>query len=267
MFDVNIWMLNHRLEIAMFNGRSVLVAGASSDIGLALLDLLIRDGWRIGAHCHRGSDRFTKVLDDASKTDGKLKIMQHDLRSQYDCHRLVDDFAEWAGGIDALVQMTGNVCRLSNWEDLKESEWHADMAVNLSGPFFLAQRAFWYMKQQCRGRIILMSTASAAHGGGQDTLAYGVAKAGIECLIKGLAKGGADHNILVNALAPGFIDTRFHKYNLGRSKELMNQRARLVPLKRAGRPEDVAHMAEFLLSEGGNFITGEVITISGGDWL
>ena len=112
-----------------------------------------------------------------------------------------------------------------------------------------------------------MSTASAAHGGGQDTLAYGVAKAGIECLIKGLAKGGAAHNILVNALAPGFIDTRFHKYNLGRSKELMNQRARLVPLKRAGRPEDVAHMAEFLLSEGGNFITGEVITISGGDWL
>ena len=260
-------MLNHLPEISMSESRSVLVAGASSDIGLALLDRLVRAGWRIGAHCNMGWDRIAKIYDDTRKPHSNLKIMKRDLSSQYDCHRLVDDFAEWGGGIDALVQLTGNVCRLSHWEDLNESEWNADLEINLSGPFFLAQRAFWYMKKQSQGRIVLMSTASAPHGGGQDTLAYGVAKAGIECLTKGLAKGGAAHNILVNALAPGFIDTRFHQDTLGRSKEEISRRTSLVPLKRAGRPSDVANMIEFLISEGGNFITGEVISISGGDWL
>jgi 3-oxoacyl-[acyl-carrier protein] reductase len=251
----------------MADRRRVLIAGASSDIGLALMHRLAKAGWHIGAHCHRGRDRIEKMVGELTVSDGNFRIFESDLSSRDECRRLVDDFATWAGGIDALVQLTGNVSAVRHWETLEEPDWLADIAVNLSAPFFLAQRAFAYMKQGSGGRIVLMSTASASHGGGQDTLAYGVAKAGVECLAKGLARGGAPHNILVNALAPGLIDTRFHRDQLGRDADAVRRRADLVPLKRAGRPEDVARMAEYLLSEGGDFITGEVIAISGGDWL
>lgn len=251
----------------MSERRNVLIAGASSDIGLALLDQLAFKGWNVGAHCFNGCARLETAHNGLFEPRGDFRIFRSDLGSQYECHHLVDDFVGWAGRIDALVQLTGNVANPCHWETLAEHDWQADISINLSTPFFLAQRACTHMKNTGGGRIVLMSTASAVHGGGQDTLAYGVAKAGVECLAKGLAKGGAPHNILVNALAPGLIATRFHHDRLGRDSEALQRRAALIPLKRAGKPVDVAGMIEFLLSSGGDFITGEVIAISGGDWL
>lgn len=251
----------------MADRRNVLIAGASSDIGLDLLNRLVLDEWNIGAHCFSGCERLENAISGLPKHVGNLRVFSGQLSTQHDCRCLVDDFVNWAGGIDALVQLTGNVANPCHWEMLLEHDWQEDLAINLSIPFFLAQRACAYMKKVGGGRVVLMSTASAAHGGGQETLAYGVAKAGIECLAKGLAKGGAPHNILVNALAPGLIATRFHHDRLGRDTEALQRRAALIPLKRAGRPGDVAGMIEFLLSSGGDFITGEVIAISGGDWL
>lgn len=251
----------------MTGKRRVLIAGASSDIGLALLRRLLGAGWRIGAHCRRGQERVAQAIAEVSGGDSVTRILVGDLQLQDDCHRLVDDFASWAGGIDALVQLTGDVAAPCPWEDVAESDWLADIAVNLNAPFFLAQQAFAHMRRSEGGRIVLMSTASASHGGGQDTLAYGVAKAGVECLTKGLARAGGPHNILVNALAPGLIDTRFHRDRLGRDEDAVRRRAQLVPLGRAGQPDDVARMAEYLLSAGGDFITGQILAISGGDWL
>lgn len=165
-----------------------------------------------------------------------------------------------------LVQLTGDVERPVFWNRISEKEWNMDLATNLSGPFFLAQSAMAHMGKT-GGRIVMTSTASAKHGGGGKTLAYGVAKAGVECLIKGLARAGAPNGILVNGVAPGFIPTSFHTDRLKRTSADLKKRARMTLLKRAGRPEDVAHCILYLLSEGGNFITGECISVSGGDWL
>ena len=98
-------------------------------------------------------------------------------------------------------------------------------------------------------------------------MAYGVAKAGVECLVKGLAREGASSEILVNAVAPGFIETKFHTDRMERNEQELKERAKLVPLGRAGKPEDVARMVVYLISQGGNYITGECISVSGGDWL
>jgi len=251
----------------MQSKRCILIAGASSDIGLALIKQLSGCDWLIGAHCFTGEDRLRSFIETLDYLPDQYEIFSGDLSSQASCHRLVDACASWAGGsINALVQLTGNVSQVCEWECLEEVAWQSDLAVNLSAPFFLAQRAFGYMKN-AGGRILLMSTASASHGGGAQTFAYGIAKAGVECMAKGLAKVGAPSGILVNALAPGLIETRFHMDRLGRTSEMIKRRADMVPLKRAGRPEDVARMAEFLLSSGGDYITGEVIAISGGDWL
>lgn len=247
-------------------GKRILVAGASSDIGKSLLRLLAPNGAMIGAHCHRNRKSLEQALREARPARSRITLFQANLSSQAACHKLVDDFVDLAGGIDALVQLTGNVADPRSWENLGEQAWLDDINVNLSGPFFLAQRAMAHLKQR-GGRIVLTSTASARHGGGASSLAYGVAKAGVECLARGLAREGAPFNILVNAIAPGLIDTQFHTKRMGRDAQALRERASKVPLKRAGKPEDVAAMIVYLLSPAGNYITGECICIAGGDWL
>lgn len=247
-------------------GKRILIAGASSDIGCTVLRLLSGSKLKIGAHYHENKEPLIRLAEDLSLGETDLKLYQADLSNQKDCHALVDSFVEWARGIDGLIQLAGNVRRPCPWEELSEEEWLADINVNLSGPFFVAQRAMGHMKVG-GGRIILTGTASARHGGGRTSLAYGVAKAGIECLTKGLAREGAPYGILVNAVAPGFIETKFHTKRMKRDSTELRKRAELVPLKRAGKPEDVARMIVYLVSSGGNFVTGECICVSGGDWL
>lgn len=247
--------------------RSVLIAGASSDIGLSLLKRMISRGWRVGAHCFKGCSRLASLRSIEGANEDSLIILKSPLGDHASAERLVGRFAEWAGNVDALVHLTGNVSQPCHWENLKEDTWQEDLSTNLTGPFFLAQSAYKRMKMGRGGRIVFTSTASASHGGGPMTLAYGVAKAGLECLTKALAKSGAPHGILVNAIAPGLIRTRFHGERLRRDEKDLEARLRLVPLGRAGTPEEVAALIEFLLGEGAGFMTGEVITMSGGDQL
>ena len=162
--------------------------------------------------------------------------------------------------------MNGNVSSAISWERLTEKDWKKDIAINLGAPFFVAQKTFKYMKKN-GGKIILMSTASAKHGGGNNTMGYGIAKSGVESLTKGLAREGTKYNILVNAIAPGLINTRFHKERLGRTLTEMKKRIKLSKLKRLGQPEEIAAIIANLISEELNYMTGEVISISGGDWI
>lgn len=248
----------------MEKGKKILLIGASGDLGFSVLKMLSGYDILIGAHYCHNNDRLNRFLK--GKFKAKIKIFQGDLVSQANCQQIVRSFKKWAKGIDFLIQMSGSVSKLEPWESLSQKDWDRDIAVNLSGPFFLAQEAMIYMKPK-GGKVILTSTASASHGGGANSMAYGTAKAGIECITKGLAREGAKYNILVNAIAPGLILTKFHRNQMHRTTKQLKERAKLVPLKRAGSVEDVANMAIYLLSPAGNYITGHVINVSGGDWL
>ena len=247
-------------------GLRVLVVGASGAIGGAVVRVLAANRATIGAHSYRHGDTLRRLVKTEALADARIMLYPAELSTQRTCHALVDRFVRWAGGIDGLVQLSGDVRRPCRWEELTEAEWLADLNVNLSGPFFLVQRAMQAMRS-AGGTIILTSTASARHGGGTHSMAYGVAKAGIECLTKGLARDGAPHGIRVNAVAPGFIDTPFHRVRMQRNLEDLARRAALVPLGRAGTPEEVAGLIAYLLSPGADYMTGECIAISGGDWL
>ena len=245
--------------------KKILILGASSDMGLALIEKLNNSNYFIGAHCFKGKKRILKFLKN-KKIISKIKIFTKDLCTQKNCWRLVDEYIKWSKGIDCMIQLNGNVSKVVNWDQLKNTNWEKDIAINLGAPFFASQRVFKYMKNN-GGKIIFMSTASAKHGGGKTTLAYGVSKAGVQALTKALAREGSQYNILVNAIAPGLIDTRFHKEKLGRSLSDLKKRKKLVKLKRMGKPTEIAAIIENIISESVNFMTGEVITVSGGDWL
>ena len=241
--------------------KKILIVGASSDLAVTLNEMLYSLGTTIGLHYNKNEKALLKYDENE-----RLKRFQENLNSAVSCYKLVDDFANWAGGVDCLVQLSGDIKRAVHWGSLTEEEWNHDLSVNLKVRFFLSQRVIKYMKKD-GGRIILTSTASASHGGGAMSLAYGVAKAGVECMVKGLARDCARYNILVNAIAPGFIKTKFHTEKMLRTAEQLNERVKLIPLKRAGTAEEIAGAIMFLLSEQSAYITGQVIAVSGGDWL
>ena len=241
--------------------KKILLVGASSDLAGSLNETLYKTDNIVGFHYNTNEKPLLKY-DEGEK----VKRFQKDINSSLACFQLVDDFVAWAGGIDCLIQMSGDIKKPVDWEELTEKEWSYDLSVNLIMPFFLAQRAVSHMKES-GGRILMMSTVSASHGGGATSLAYGVAKAGVECVVKGLARDCAKYNILVNAIAPGFFLTKFHTKKMKKSQEQLQERTKMIPLKRAGTTEELAGTVMYLLSEGASYITGQVIAVSGGDWL
>lgn len=241
--------------------KKILIVGASSDFAIPLNKALCKSGRTIGLHFNKNEKSLSKF-----KQSKIIKKFQKNLDSFQSCHELIDGFVNWAGGIDCLIQLSGDIKGPVHWESLTEEQWHYDLSMNLIMPFFLAQRTIYHMRNS-GGRIIMMSTASASHGGGTTSLAYGAAKSGVECIIKRLAKDCAKYSILVNAIAPGFILTKFHTEKMKRTPEDLQKRAEMVPLKRAGTTKEIANTIMYLMSEGSSYVTGQVLAVNGGDWL
>lgn len=240
--------------------QRILVAGASGGIGNALVSML-----REASDCTIGAHAADSVLPE--KTVGLIPLRRK-LTTAEDCNALVTDFVKQVGRIDGLVVLVGGITRSCHWKDLRPEEWRGDLTLNLDIPFFLARASMLHMEQQGNGgRIVLYSTESALHGGSPTSLPYAVAKRGVECLVQGLAREGADHNITVNGVRPGFIASGFHERWQGKDRESLVKRAEMIPLKRAGTPEEVAALTVYLLSGWARFITGQIFAITGGDWL
>jgi len=242
-------------------GKRILVVGASSDLAVDLNRMLIESGAIVGLHYNKNRTALYSY-----KNSSVIKKFKKNLNNSKACYNIIDEFVKWARGIDCLVQLSGDIKKTVHWSDLKKKDWDCDMDNNLAMPFFLTQRVVYHMKMH-GGKIVLMSTASASHGGGVTSLAYGIAKAGIECMVKGLTRDCAKYKILINAIAPGFINTKFHAQKMHKTKEQLKERVELIPLKRAGTTKEFAETVMFLLSDGASYITGQTMTMSGGDWL
>jgi NAD(P)-dependent dehydrogenase (short-subunit alcohol dehydrogenase family) len=164
--------------------------------------------------------------------------------------------------LDVLINNAGAAVGPKDILDLDEESWNKTFWLNARAPFFLAQSAFKHMKDNGGGKIINISSISAKYGGSVQTLHYGAAKSALKTVTLGLSKAGAKHNILVNTVRGGFIDTPMHQ-KLGRDN--LEKRIEMIPLRKPGRPQDMAGMVLFLASEAGDFVTGETFTIAGGD--
>jgi len=242
--------------------KRVLITGASSGIGAASARLFSEYGAILGIHYNSSEKEARDIAGSISSNGGKVHLLKADLLDRSACSRLVDDFASATGGIDILVNNAGAIIGNSHFSELDYDDWDKTIALNLTSPFIIAKSAFGHMMKSGGGRIINISSISAKYGGSERSIHYGAAKAGIEAVTKSLARAGAPYNILVNAIQPGVVDTPAHK-KIGRST--LDERIWTIPLKRAGTPLDIARMCLFLGSEGGNYITGQVYCVSGGD--
>ena len=168
------------------------------------------------------------------------------------------------GGIDVLINNAGSHNHI-DFRSLDEKSWQNTFDLNVKAPFILSRDVFNSMKDQGGGRIINISSVNVKYSGSGKSLHYIASKAALESVTRTLAKEGAKYNILVNAIRPGLIDTPMRTKIKNYSEKDFLKRMELVLLKRAGKPIDVAQMALFLASEAGDFITGEIFTVAGGD--
>lgn len=245
----------------IFKDKKILIVGASSDLAKNVNTKLIKEEAIVGLHYNTNLQSLASF-----KESDKIKKFQKNLIFAKDCFDLVDEFAKWAKGLDIVVQLSGDIHRSIHWKNSTEEDWNYDMSINLIIPFFIAQKSIKYMKSS-GGKILLTSTAGAKHGGGTKSLSYGIAKGGIENIVKRIAKDCASSNIIINAIAPGFIMTKFHTDRVKKTSTELKKRLRTIPLNRSGTIEEITETILFLISEKTSYITGQTITIDGGDWL
>ena len=241
-------------------GMRILVTGATGGLGRALVAMLL-DGSTCVIGAHGNTQRF-------ESDDERVIPLQRKLDGETDCIATVEEFRKAAGGIDALVVLSGAIHYLGHWNKISGEEWEREIDINLNQPFFLAHAAMKHMKEQgTGGRIILTGTESALHGGSALSFPYAVAKRGTECMVQGLAREGASDNILINGVRLGYIASGFHQRWTKKTEAEMKERAELVPLKRGGHPDEAAALMAYLLSDWAGFITGQMLALTGGDWL
>ncbi|WWR16287.1 SDR family oxidoreductase [Lachnospiraceae bacterium JLR.KK008] len=240
----------------------VLIIAASSELASGVLPALVESGCNVGLHY--SSNKAAVERYEGMET---VMLIQKTIRSEEDCRDIVEKYVERAGGIDSIVIFLGNISSTCHWSEIGPEQLTNEYLYNAVYPLMLAKYAAQYMQGNSVGRILLISTASVRRGGGSTTIGYGMAKAALECGAKRLARDLASAGILVNVIAPGFFDTQFNRRRKKLSDQDVAERIAMIPLKRGGRKEEIASCVLYMLSEGAGFITGQIITVDGGDFL
>lgn len=244
--------------------KKVLVTGSSSGIGAATAVAFARQGCFVGVHYFRTKSGGEKTLGEVKKYGDGI-LLQADVREKQQVQKMVEKFAEAAGGIDVLVNNAGDLIDRQPFETAT-LEYHEDIfATNVRSVFLVTRDALPYLKEST-GCIVNVGSVAGHHGGGYGSGIYAAAKAAVATETIAMAKEFAKYHIRVNSVLPGLIETRFHeRYSTPQRKA---DAARQTPLGRNGKPEDVANAILFLASsEAAGFITGEYIAVNGGLYM
>jgi 3-oxoacyl-[acyl-carrier protein] reductase len=236
-----------------------LVTGGSRGIGRAIARSFAAEGAKV-AIVYRGSKEAAEALvQEIVQGGGSASAMQTDVADFAAAQKCVEDVIGQWGGLDILVNNAG-ITKDGLFLQMEKSAWDAVIETNLGGVFNFCRAAIEPMFRKRRGRIINVSSVAAdRHNRGQAN--YSASKGAINSFTRALAVEVASRNINVNAIAPGFIETDMSEAVRNMAGDVLKK---LIPMRRFGKPEDIAKMAVFLASEESSYITGQVLTVDGG---
>jgi NAD(P)-dependent dehydrogenase (short-subunit alcohol dehydrogenase family) len=251
------------LRSVRLKDKIAIVTGSTKGIGLAIARGYASEGATVIV-CGRSEDLAKKIVDEITKKGQKAVAMRMDVTSPDSINQVVDEVVERFGRIDILVNNAGISPIWKRVEDTSKEAWDQIIQTNLTGAFLCSQAVGRVMIKQKSGKIINMTSI-----GGEVALprlvAYCASKAGIISLTKVMAAEWAQHNILVNAIGPSYVETEFTAGLRGNQAIYEDLKSKNL-LKRFAQPEEIVGAAIFLASDEANFITGQTLFVDGG-WL
>ena len=239
--------------------KVAMITGATRGIGKQIALTLANEGYNIVLNYRTENDELIQAKNEIESKNVNCLTVQGDVTNFEDCKQMIERAINEFGKIDVLVNNAG-ITKDMLLARMKEEDFKQVIDVNLVGTFNMTKNVISYMMKARSGRIINISSVVGIAGNAGQTN-YSASKAGIIGFTKSLAKEVASRNILVNAVAPGFIETNMTDVL---KQEVKDEIAKNIPLKRMGTPKDVANVVKFLASEDSSYITGQVISVDGG---
>src|SRR3954453_2848125 len=252
-------------EANLFRDEVAVITGGGTGIGLAIATRLGSLGARI-AIASRNAQNLEEGCAALRAAGIDALAVQLDVRKPEQVDEMVEGTVKHFGGFDILINnAAGNfICRA---EELSPNGWNSVIGIVLTGSFYCSRAVGRYMIARKRGGAIVSILANYVWTGSPGTIHSAAAKAGVMSMTQTLAVEWAPHNIRVNAVAPGPIESPGAAKQLWSRRDAVNRITGMVPLRRWGKPEEVADAVAFLVSPHAGFITGEILTIDGGTWL
>ena len=239
-----------------------IVTGAVRGIGKAIALKLAQDGFTVVVNYRGDEAEAQEVCTEIAALGAEALAVRADITAAEDVAALVETVMNAYGRVDALINNAG-ITRDTLLLRMKEEDWDAVLTTNLKGAFLCSKAVLRPMMRQRSGAIVNLTSVVGLVGNvGQAN--YAAAKAGLVGLTKSLAKEVGARNIRVNAVAPGFINTRLTDVL---SDDVRTWAMNIIPLDRFGEPEDVADAVSFLVSPAARYITGNVLSVDGGMFM
>jgi 3-oxoacyl-[acyl-carrier protein] reductase len=240
----------------MAEGKKVLITGASRGIGRAIALAAAEAGYYVVAHYNRGKEETQALEKEILGKDGAIELIQFDVSSRDECREKLEKWSQDYGAFWGIICNAG-VTADNAFPALSGDEWDRVIRTDLDSFYNVLQPLMMPICRKKRGRIITVASVSGIMGN-RGQVNYSAAKAGIIGATKALAVELASRSITVNCIAPGIIETDMIK-DIPLDKMLPS-----IPMGRLGRPEEIAALAVFLLSEQASYITRQVISVNGG---
>lgn len=250
---------------ALYDKKTV-IFGASSGIGAAVARRFGALGADVIVHYNSNKASAEQVVHDIKANGGKARLLAGDVSHADVADRLVMDAANALGGLDIVINNAGTMFGRTAIAKATDEQYRNVIDLNIGGVFFACRRAAAILQEQKSGTIINTTSVAARTGGGDGAGLYGSAKGFVSTITRVLAKELAPFGVRVNAVAPGVIETDFHRKNS--TPEQLAAAVKGIPLGRLGTAGDCVGAFEFLADETmSGYITGQVIEVNGGQLM
>lgn len=237
--------------------KEVLITGSSRGIGKACAIYLAKNGFDIVLHCNKNISKTEEVLTEIKEIGVNGRILQFDVKDRNACRKVISNDITTHGCYYGTVLNAG-IAKDNVFPIMEDEDWDDVINTNLGGFYNILKPIVMAMiEDRIKGRIIAMSSISGLKGN-RGQVNYSASKAGIIGAVKALSLELAKRKITVNAIAPGIIDTDMIQ------DIPQDEVKKLIPMKRFGKPEEVASLVNYLMSEDAGYITGQVISVNGG---